>query len=425
MEAENVTVIRGGDSLKIEVSADSKDSYQLEDSIHSASNKREISLSRKDGKNIFSSNIKVIIPQDALEQYVSIITTSGNINIDNSNNKMLLAESISGNITISNSKIDRLILNSETGTMSLPNTTANTIFGNYNDKDDKDETKYNFDINNKSNFVSTTNSNAITQVNRQEKTYIDDSHNIKSIYIEGLGVNLVFEQSSDNTFFASLTYPSSLNTWYSDADIQMSTSNQTFGIKILYPNGEMNQTPGNQGNATLNIKLPQKVYDKVSVKLSAVEGDINFPMQAKTIEVITHGVDGDINLPMQTNTIEVTTYGSKTNINVQKPVDVLKIDNSKGTLNLKPSILPNYTNIITNIGEIHSYLPNTSNNFELSINNVGYSVFNVPSKWNYTITNESDSSNTWKIKVLFIFIIKIIKILTVKKLFFYSYYYLD
>lgn len=109
MESENVIVRRGGTSFQIEVNAESRDSYELEDTTHKITERyqeREITLRRKEelgADAVYSPTITITVPKSTKNVLNSIITTTGDISIDHSHADMILAVTEMGNITISDS----------------------------------------------------------------------------------------------------------------------------------------------------------------------------------------------------------------------------------------------------------------------------------------------------------------------------------
>ncbi len=357
--SENIVVKTGGNSFQIEVDEASKSSYIFSDGIHTSSNKREIDFGRKaesSANAAYSSTIYVTIPQNASNLVLSFESENGNISIDGLNCSVLQAESKRGDIAISKTKTKTLIVDSETGALNVINTTADKI---YSDKLDSQALK----SDSKSNAQPSS-----YQDGFQNQSYIDEKATIKGIDVKASIVDLVFEESSDNIFSATLTYPASHATWYADAKLKMNTSNQTFSVEVIYPNGELNQTPGHKENALLTIRVPQRQYDKISLFKSVSSKEVTVPFSVKELE-LKNSV-GDLSLSLL------------------KPCESLVVENYVGDLALKLTSTPQLTNISSNIGDVYFYLPNEASDIDFKLTNATLSEFKLPSQWDY--------KGTWK-----------------------------
>ncbi len=329
--SENIVVKTGGSSFKIEVDAASKDSYTFTDGIHTTSKKREIDFERKAGLGanaVYSSTIYVTVPENARDLLMCFTTVSGDISVDGLHCTMLLAESESGSVNITNTIAGRIISNK------------------YDDKNN-------------------------TQPVQQQK-YQDENATLSSIDIKANVVDLVLKESIDNTFSAQLTYPDSLSTWYDDAVLKMNTTNQTFGIDVVYADGEFDQTEGFDGtNAVLTVYAPKRAYERIKIQTFASEKPIIIPFSSKEVTL--------------TNTVGNSVFY------LAKSCDTLKVDNGVGNFTIYPSILPKTTTITSDIGDGWYYLPNDPTDIDVKVTNTKYTESAVlPKHWNYVVRRNAN-----------------------------------
>lgn len=374
VQTENVIVNRGGNSFKVEVSADSKENYELSDYIHESSNKREVVLERKSDLGpdaVWSPSITVTIPKNAKYQLMDVYTSTGNITISNTQSEKLTAVSDSGNINLSDCKASEMIIaESPGGIVSTKNVSAPYIA--ITDKNRLDDVSGN-DVDFETEYEEEEDNQTVNDLFQQEdeynnasdfqeKMYRDNDNSIHSINIDSEAVDVVLKEVDGNVFTASLSYDSNLEVQYASAEIEMSTENGIFEINIAYPNGEITQTEC-EDLATLNIEVPQKQYDNVRVSLKGADRSVTIPVSADTVELYNQAGDVDFNLPYQCNNL------------------ILK--NCSGDLDLKVSYLPQNTSITTYVGDINYYLPDDVFDIEVSMkeNWLGDAIF--PSDWNY------------------------------------------
>lgn len=184
--------------------------------------------------------------------------------------------------------------------------------------------------------------------------------------IDALGVDVVFELSSDTTFSANLSYPSELSALYKEAGLRMECVNQTLNIKMLYPNGEFKQTEDIESvdYAKLIIRVPQRQYNKVKLNIMATNSETTFVYSASEIEI--NKVAGDVSFTLL------------------NACNNLMINNKAGDFSLHMSPLAKSIVIQNKVGEFNVYLANDPSDFDLQITNVSTSGWELPNHWNYS-----------------------------------------
>lgn len=132
--SEKIIVKQGGTDFKIEVDDLSKDNYTIRDNRNVPMaernykfNKWDIIFERKKDLNLsapFSSTVTLTIPNSFDEQYLLLITKSGDIHIENLDKVNLIVESTNGNIFIDNTNATDISASSDSGNIQFTQVTS-------------------------------------------------------------------------------------------------------------------------------------------------------------------------------------------------------------------------------------------------------------------------------------------------------------
>lgn len=132
--SEKIIVKQGGTDFKIEVDPANQDNYTIRDNRNVPMgeryyryNKWDIVFSRNHEipqSDIFSSTVTLTIPETLKEQELCLVTSSGNIQIENLKNVNLQIESKAGSISIENTNATDILAQSEKGNIHLSQITS-------------------------------------------------------------------------------------------------------------------------------------------------------------------------------------------------------------------------------------------------------------------------------------------------------------
>lgn len=160
--SEELIIKQGGEDFKIELDSASRDNYIIRDNRyipmgerHYRYNKWDIIIERKKGLDssaVFASTITLTIPDNIEEQFLYLVTKSGNIRIEELNNVNLIIESDSGDILIDKTNSTDISAKSNSGNVQLThmlstgNIEARSDFGSVSIQFDDSNNLYSVDV---------------------------------------------------------------------------------------------------------------------------------------------------------------------------------------------------------------------------------------------------------------------------------------
>lgn len=109
--SENVSIIKGGDTLKLQYYQSSDGEYIVDKQADMGGEIHELSLRRtKDDEIADGRTITITIPDNIKFEVIHVETSSGNIEVENCNTKILDTDSQSGEVKINGGTVDKMIL---------------------------------------------------------------------------------------------------------------------------------------------------------------------------------------------------------------------------------------------------------------------------------------------------------------------------